>query len=114
MAEERQYVDARLQSSTILWSAFNTGTSTTYTSGTVVIEDFFTKTLALNFTASGTAIIQVQPVSGASWYDYYTDNSVSANTYWYKTFTDQSYATRLAFIVGATAGTLDGWAILQT
>ena len=110
-------VQAIYQSAVTLWDAYNidsTSTNTWIYSDAVDISTFVTKTCCLYSTTAGTLKIQTTPTSStATWYDYYTDTSISADTYVTKSFTEAQYWVRLAFYTSST-GTLNGWVVRQT
>ncbi|RLF59330.1 MAG: hypothetical protein DRN25_04160 [Thermoplasmata archaeon] len=110
-------LQAIYQSAVTLWDAYNidsTSTNTWIYSDPVDISTFVTKTCCLYSTTAGTLKIQTTPTSStATWYDYYTDTSISADTYVTKSFTEAQYWVRLAFYTSST-GTLNGWVVRQT
>jgi len=102
-------VQARYYSPVTLWSSTNVTASSTNTSDWVDISTFYIKTFSVYSTVSGTLIIEVSPTSStATAYEYYRDNSVSANTFTTKSFTEVFYYARLKFVPSAD-GTLTGY-----
>ena len=100
------------QSAVTLWESTN-AEATTNTSAAVDISTFVTKTVCIYCTQASTLIIQTTPTSStATWYDYYTDNNVPANTYTTKSFTEAQYWCRLQVIPSA-ASTLSAWIVRQ-
>jgi len=100
------------QSAVTLWESTN-AEATTNTSAAVDISTFVTKTVCIYCTQASTLVIQTTPTSStATWYDYYTDNNVPANTYTTKSFTDAQYWCRLQVIPSA-ASTLSAWIVRQ-
>jgi len=104
------------QSPATVWSSYNVTSASTNTwiaGDGVDISTFITKTISYYATFTGTLQIQTTPTSStATWYNYYTDNSVAANTYHTYSFTEAQYWARLR-IYTSTTGTVDAWIVRQ-
>ena len=100
------------QSAVTLWESTN-AEATTNTSAAVDISTFITKTVCIHCTQASTLVIQTTPTSStATWYDYYTDDNVSANTYTTKSFTEAQYWCRVQ-VTPSGASTLSAWVVRQ-
>lgn len=103
-------LQARYFTSTQVFSSTVVPASGTATSSWIDISKYPTKTISLlSSSASGTLIIQVAPSSStATAYDYYTDSSVSSNTFTAKSFSEAFNWVRIQFIPSASS-TIDAW-----
>jgi len=110
-------LQANYYTSTLVISAStNVSTGVDVSSGDISCADYVTKTVSVYAsTAASTITIKISPSGTNTYYDYYTDGTVTADALWTRSFTEAFDYMKVVFTGGTTASTLSMFTVgLQT
>ena len=95
-------------SSIVVSSATNVDTGSTVDSGDIYIGDYVTKTISVYAsTAASTITIKVSPSGTNTYYTYFTEGTVPADSLYTRSFTEAFEYMKVVFTGGTTASTLE-------